>query len=159
MPPSRTLCILSPSLSLDWLTVMWQQHSKEFKEDVSSIWDFKESTQQYQAKGGTSQQSVINQIHDLRKWMKEKSLLWSISTPLQWQERVSEKHFQQKKKEPMSSFSQRLSWKLPSKWPEDVKTTIDTKRSMTSLCVIEENVSLTSSWNPCLIPLFVLKLQ
>lgn len=64
-------------------------NSKEFTEDIDSIWDFEQSIQQYTSTGGTSKQSVIQQIQSLRNWMQEKTLLWSILTPERKERRVT----------------------------------------------------------------------
>lgn len=64
-------------------------NSKEFTEDIDSIWDFSQSIQQYTSTGGTSKQSVIQQIQSLRNWMQEKTLLWSILTPERKERRVT----------------------------------------------------------------------
>ncbi|KNC82484.1 argininosuccinate lyase [Sphaeroforma arctica JP610] len=41
--------------------------SKHFGDDVTSLWDFENSVEQYQAQGGTSKSSVLGQIESLRK--------------------------------------------------------------------------------------------
>lgn len=44
--------------------------SPQFGEDVSSVWDYSSSVEQYSAPGGTARASVLAQIEHLRKWIK-----------------------------------------------------------------------------------------
>ncbi|KAB0795407.1 hypothetical protein PPYR_12246 [Photinus pyralis] len=45
--------------------------SEHFSNDFSKIWNYENSVEQYQAIGGTSKRSVLNQIEELKKWMNE----------------------------------------------------------------------------------------
>jgi len=47
-----------------------QTISDAFTEDIKSLWDFGRSVEQYEAKGGTSKQSVIRQIETMRLWLQ-----------------------------------------------------------------------------------------
>uniref|UniRef100_A0A3Q2R2P4 Argininosuccinate lyase n=1 Tax=Fundulus heteroclitus TaxID=8078 RepID=A0A3Q2R2P4_FUNHE len=45
-----------------------------FGSDVSSVWDYRSSVEQYSAPGGTAQSSVTAQVEHLRNWLKTQSL-------------------------------------------------------------------------------------
>ncbi|XP_043273843.1 argininosuccinate lyase isoform X2 [Venturia canescens] len=45
--------------------------SQMFCEDVTEIWDFEKSVEQYSVIGGTSLSSIENQIHQLRQWSRQ----------------------------------------------------------------------------------------
>ncbi|VEN51441.1 unnamed protein product [Callosobruchus maculatus] len=45
--------------------------SPHFDADVKKIWDYDNSVEQYQAIGGTSKKSVLEQIHELKAWLGE----------------------------------------------------------------------------------------
>uniref|UniRef100_A0A3Q3E4U2 Argininosuccinate lyase n=1 Tax=Labrus bergylta TaxID=56723 RepID=A0A3Q3E4U2_9LABR len=44
-----------------------------FESDVSSVWDYRSSVEQYSAPGGTAESSVAAQVEHLRNWMKEQT--------------------------------------------------------------------------------------
>ena len=44
-------------------------HSPLFKEDVSEVWDYEHSVEQYSAEGGTAKSSVEKQINKLQEWL------------------------------------------------------------------------------------------
>lgn len=44
--------------------------SKEFDADVAKVWNYENSTEQYQAVGGTAKSSVLKQIEDLYSWLE-----------------------------------------------------------------------------------------
>lgn len=59
------------NVGLNQLTVeVLSSISPEFGEDVSSVWDYSTSVEQYSAPGGTAKTSVLAQIEHLRKWIK-----------------------------------------------------------------------------------------
>ncbi|XP_053702389.1 argininosuccinate lyase [Synchiropus splendidus] len=45
--------------------------SPVFGSDVSSVWDYRSSVEQYSAPGGTAKSSVVAQVDQLRNWMKK----------------------------------------------------------------------------------------
>lgn len=45
-----------------------------FGQDVSSVWDYRSSVEQYSAPGGTAKSSVTAQVEHLRHWLKKQSL-------------------------------------------------------------------------------------
>ncbi|KAM4546270.1 argininosuccinate lyase [Fundulus diaphanus] len=45
-----------------------------FESDVSSVWDYRSSVEQYSAPGGTAKSSVTAQVEHLRNWLKTQSL-------------------------------------------------------------------------------------
>ncbi|MEQ2262238.1 hypothetical protein XENORESO_003430 [Xenotaenia resolanae] len=44
-----------------------------FGSDVSSVWDYRSSVEQYSAPGGTAKSSVTAQVEHLRNWLKTQS--------------------------------------------------------------------------------------
>ncbi|XP_072164510.1 argininosuccinate lyase-like [Diadema setosum] len=44
--------------------------SPSFESDVASVWNYESSVEQYQSSGGTSRQSVLNQVSQLRQWIE-----------------------------------------------------------------------------------------
>ncbi|KRT84166.1 hypothetical protein AMK59_1364 [Oryctes borbonicus] len=46
-----------------------QSISKHFKEDITEIWNYENSIEQYQTMGGTSRSNVMTQIDLLKKWL------------------------------------------------------------------------------------------
>ena len=40
-----------------------------FEEDVSEVWDYEHSVEQYTAEGGTAKSSVEEQINKLQNWL------------------------------------------------------------------------------------------
>jgi len=44
-------------------------HSPLFEEDVSKVWDYEHSVEQYSAEGGTAKSSVEKQISKLQEWL------------------------------------------------------------------------------------------
>ena len=44
-------------------------HSPLFDEDVSKVWDYEHSVEQYSAEGGTAKSSVEKQINKLQEWL------------------------------------------------------------------------------------------
>ena len=44
-------------------------HSPLFGEDVSKVWDYEHSVEQYSAEGGTAKSSVEKQINKLQEWL------------------------------------------------------------------------------------------
>ncbi|XP_017276929.1 argininosuccinate lyase isoform X1 [Kryptolebias marmoratus] len=45
-----------------------------FEGDVSSVWDYRSSVEQYSAPGGTARSSVAAQVEHLRNWLKQRAL-------------------------------------------------------------------------------------
>ena len=45
-------------------------YSLMFEEDVSDVWDYEHSVEQYTAEGGTAKDSVQKQINKLQEWLK-----------------------------------------------------------------------------------------
>lgn len=45
--------------------------SEAFEDNVSRIWDFNSSVDQYQTTGGTSLKAVQQQINNLRSWLRD----------------------------------------------------------------------------------------
>lgn len=43
-----------------------------FGPDVSSLWDYRSSVEQYAAPGGTAKSSVANQVQHLKKWLQQR---------------------------------------------------------------------------------------
>nr|CAD7570657.1 unnamed protein product [Timema californicum] len=48
--------------------------SEKFTEDVSKVWDYESSVEQYQTTGGTSRASVLKQVSQLVQWLHTKTL-------------------------------------------------------------------------------------
>nr|CAD7196095.1 unnamed protein product [Timema douglasi] len=48
--------------------------SEKFTEDVSKVWDYESSVEQYQTTGGTSRASVLKQVCQLVQWLHTKTL-------------------------------------------------------------------------------------
>ncbi|KAK7073825.1 hypothetical protein SK128_025431, partial [Halocaridina rubra] len=48
--------------------------SSLFSEDVTSVWDFEHSVEQYQAEGGTALSSLTSQIEKARKFLERYSV-------------------------------------------------------------------------------------
>lgn len=44
-------------------------YSPLFEEDVSDVWDYEHSVEQYTAEGGTAKSSVQGQINKLQEWL------------------------------------------------------------------------------------------
>ena len=44
-------------------------YSALFEEDVSKVWDYEHSVEQYSAEGGTAKSSVEKQINKLQEWL------------------------------------------------------------------------------------------
>lgn len=44
-------------------------YSPLFEEDVSDVWDYEHSVEQYTAEGGTAKDSVQKQINKLQEWL------------------------------------------------------------------------------------------
>ncbi|GLV34240.1 Argininosuccinate lyase [Carabus blaptoides fortunei] len=61
--------ILIHDLTLEELRAI----SNHFEADVSKVWNYENSVEQYQATGGTSKNSVLNQISALQVWLKEQN--------------------------------------------------------------------------------------
>lgn len=40
-----------------------------FEDDVSEVWDYEHSVEQYSAEGGTAKSSVEGQINKLQEWL------------------------------------------------------------------------------------------
>uniref|UniRef100_A0A667ZVV0 Argininosuccinate lyase n=1 Tax=Myripristis murdjan TaxID=586833 RepID=A0A667ZVV0_9TELE len=54
-----------------------------FESDVSSVWDYRSSVEQYSAPGGTAKSSVTAQVEQLRNWLAKKtSTLTSVPSHL-----------------------------------------------------------------------------
>ncbi|GFT14258.1 argininosuccinate lyase [Nephila pilipes] len=49
--------------------------SNHFEEDISSIWNYESSVQQYQAFGGTARENIITQIQLLEQWISDSETL------------------------------------------------------------------------------------
>lgn len=45
-----------------------------FDSDVSSVWDYTSSVEQYSASGGTARSSVTAQVEHMRAWLKVHSV-------------------------------------------------------------------------------------
>lgn len=59
------------SVSVDELTVeQLATISSVFDKDVINVWNFENSVEQYNAAGGTSKSSVLEQISIVSKWLK-----------------------------------------------------------------------------------------
>ncbi|XP_029030337.1 argininosuccinate lyase [Betta splendens] len=66
----------SKSVSLNQLTVEdLAAVSPHFGGDVSSVWDYSSSVEQYAAAGGTAKRSVAAQVEHLRNWVKAQTRL------------------------------------------------------------------------------------
>ncbi|KAJ8266730.1 hypothetical protein GJAV_G00134050 [Gymnothorax javanicus] len=64
----------SKNVSLNQLTLQdLHTASPLFDSDVSSVWDYTSSVEQYSAPGGTAKNSVLAQIQHLRDWLKLKN--------------------------------------------------------------------------------------
>lgn len=64
----------SKNVSLNQLTLQdLQKASPLFDSDVSSVWDYTSSVEQYSTPGGTAKNSVLAQIQHLRDWLKLKN--------------------------------------------------------------------------------------
>uniref|UniRef100_A0A8C9XAP1 Argininosuccinate lyase n=1 Tax=Sander lucioperca TaxID=283035 RepID=A0A8C9XAP1_SANLU len=62
----------SKNIALNQLTVAdLSAVSPLFESDVSSVWDYRSSVEQYSAPGGTAQRSVAAQVEHLRTWQKK----------------------------------------------------------------------------------------
>uniref|UniRef100_A0A4W4EHH3 Argininosuccinate lyase n=1 Tax=Electrophorus electricus TaxID=8005 RepID=A0A4W4EHH3_ELEEL len=62
----------SKGIPLSQLTVEdLHTFSPLFDSDVSSVWDYTSSVEQYSAQGGTARSSVASQIEHMRAWLKE----------------------------------------------------------------------------------------
>ncbi len=44
-----------------------------FESDVSSVWDYRSSVEQYRAPGGTAKSSVAAQVEHLRNWLTKQA--------------------------------------------------------------------------------------
>ncbi|XP_037543271.1 argininosuccinate lyase-like [Nematolebias whitei] len=44
-----------------------------FEGDISSVWDYRSSVEQYSAPGGTAKSSVAAQVEHLRNWLKQQA--------------------------------------------------------------------------------------
>ncbi|TRY76027.1 hypothetical protein DNTS_010922 [Danionella cerebrum] len=65
----------SKNIRLSQLTVDdLQTISTLFDQDISSIWDYKKSVEQYSAPGGTAQNSITAQIQHFRTWLETQKL-------------------------------------------------------------------------------------
>ena len=42
-----------------------------FEDDIMKLWDYEHSVEQYNSSGGTSKQTVLQQIQMLKKWVSE----------------------------------------------------------------------------------------
>ncbi|GBN07081.1 Argininosuccinate lyase [Araneus ventricosus] len=49
--------------------------SDHFEEDISSIWNYETSVQQYQAFGGTARENIIIQVQQLEQWISDSETL------------------------------------------------------------------------------------
>ncbi|KAM6907608.1 argininosuccinate lyase [Xenentodon cancila] len=56
-------------LSMEDLTAV----SPLFESDISSVWDYRSSVEQYSAPGGTAKSSVAAQVEHLRNWLKKQA--------------------------------------------------------------------------------------
>ncbi|XP_061596827.1 argininosuccinate lyase [Cololabis saira] len=64
----------SKSISLNQLTMQdLTAVSPLFESDVSSVWDYRSSVEQYSAPGGTAKSSVSAQVEHLRNWLKKQA--------------------------------------------------------------------------------------
>ncbi|XP_078121559.1 argininosuccinate lyase isoform X1 [Sander vitreus] len=62
----------SKNIALNQLTVAdLSAVSPLFESDVSSVWDYRSSVEQYSAPGGTAKRSVAAQVEHLRNWQKK----------------------------------------------------------------------------------------
>uniref|UniRef100_A0A4W5M5I4 Argininosuccinate lyase n=1 Tax=Hucho hucho TaxID=62062 RepID=A0A4W5M5I4_9TELE len=62
----------SKSIPLNQLTVEdLQTASPLFSSDVSAVWDYSSSVEQYSAPGGTAKSSVAAQVEHMRTWLKK----------------------------------------------------------------------------------------
>lgn len=53
-----------------------------FESDVSSVWNYRSSVEQYSAAGGTAKSSVTAQIEHLRNWVKKQAQWLCLSKSL-----------------------------------------------------------------------------
>lgn len=69
--PLQSLCLMifffSPLFSVSL------HFSPLFGSDVSSVWDYRSSVEQYSAPGGTAKSSVAAQVEHLRNWLKKRA--------------------------------------------------------------------------------------
>ncbi|KAG7515286.1 argininosuccinate lyase [Solea senegalensis] len=64
----------SKNVTLNHLTVEdLSALSPLFGSDVSSVWDYRSSVEQYSAPGGTAKSSIAAQVEHLRKWLKKQT--------------------------------------------------------------------------------------
>ncbi|GLD73223.1 argininosuccinate lyase [Lates japonicus] len=64
----------SKNVTLNQLTVEdLSAVSPLFESDVSSVWDYRSSVEQYSAPGGTAKSSVAAQVEHLRNWLKKQA--------------------------------------------------------------------------------------
>ncbi|XP_058483032.1 argininosuccinate lyase [Solea solea] len=64
----------SKNVTLNQLTVEdLSALSPLFGSDVSSVWDYSSSVEQYSAPGGTAKSSITAQVEHLRKWLKKQT--------------------------------------------------------------------------------------
>ncbi|XP_013884287.1 argininosuccinate lyase [Austrofundulus limnaeus] len=62
------------NITLNQLTVTdLSAVSPLFDDDVSSVWDYRSSVEQYSAPGGTAKSSVAAQVEHLRNWLKQQA--------------------------------------------------------------------------------------
>uniref|UniRef100_A0A8C4DE23 Argininosuccinate lyase n=1 Tax=Dicentrarchus labrax TaxID=13489 RepID=A0A8C4DE23_DICLA len=62
----------SRNIALNQLTVEdLSAVSPQFESDVSSVWDYRSSVEQYTAPGGTAKSSVAAQVEHMRTWLKK----------------------------------------------------------------------------------------
>ena len=71
LPPNFTLGLLV--FHLFCLKSFCALFSPLFDSDVSSVWDYGSSVEQYSAPGGTAKSSVSAQIEHMRAWLKSQS--------------------------------------------------------------------------------------
>ncbi|KAM4544642.1 LOW QUALITY PROTEIN: argininosuccinate lyase [Odontesthes bonariensis] len=65
----------SKNIALNQLTVEdLTSVSPLFGSDVSSVWDYRSSVEQYSAPGGTAKSSVAAQVEHLRNWLKKRTV-------------------------------------------------------------------------------------
>nr|CAD7437578.1 unnamed protein product [Timema bartmani] len=66
---AEQLGVLMSELALEQLKSI----SDKFTEDVSNVWDYESSVEQYQTTGGTSRASVLKQVCQLVQWLQTKT--------------------------------------------------------------------------------------
>ena len=81
LPPNFTFGLILLVFHLFCLKSFCALFSPLFDSDVSSVWDYGSSVEQYSAPGGTAKSSVSAQIEHMRAWLKRQSQWPLFITP------------------------------------------------------------------------------